>query len=181
MIAALGGLLRWSLFIAAVATGAYFGTILLLPGLLMSVAMHGAAEFVGLNQMAYPGRGDALTRIGARPDPNLLLATCAFDLSQQYVALSADLPAAGDWSITIYGEDGRPFFYAANEAGAGPTLDALLLGPGDAARDQAGLMLQIPSPGFRGLVLIRAQIDSEAQLAEIDRVRHQASCRSVPR
>jgi uncharacterized membrane protein len=177
MIAALGSVVRWSLFIAALAIGVHFMTLYYLPGVLMARTMSALSRSVGINTMAFPQRSDASTRLMTRPNPDVLISSCVFNLAQSRVQINAAVPREGQWSLTVYGEDARPFYFRTNQSGDA-TFSAVLIEPGGAAQ-QSGKTIR--SPSFGGVILIRALIDDEASLAESDRVRHQASCRAIPR
>ena len=180
MIAALFSLIRWSLFIAVIAIGVHVMTLYYLPGMLMAQAMDGAARGIGYNTMSFPQRSDASTRLMARPNPDVLVSTCVFNLAQNQLLIEAPVPSQGYWSLTIYGEDASPFYFLTNETDGGKQLSALLVEPGGTPHATPGAK-PIQSPSFNGIILIRTLIDNEASLAESDRVRHQASCRAIPR
>lgn len=178
MMQALGAALRWTLFTAAMAAATHFATLIVVPGLLMAQAMANAQSGVGVNAMAFPARGDGHGLASARRE--LLIATCVFNLSQNAVSLSIPIPGTGNWSVTMYGEDARPFFFDQTRPGEDRMLNAVLVEPGGAA-PELGKTTLIKAPSFTGLVVIRSLIENPQSLAENDRVRHQASCQAIPR
>jgi uncharacterized membrane protein len=180
VIAALASVLRWSLFIAVMAIGAHFMTLAYLPGILMSKTISGIVQGEGYNTMRHLQRSDASTRWMVRPDPGTLVSACAFNLAQSQVLIEAPFPAQGHWSLTLYDDDARPFYFASNEAAGTAKLAVALIEPGGVFHGESGAQV-ITSPSFDGVALIRTLIESDAGLAEAEAARHHADCRAIPR
>src|SRR5262249_12363671 len=147
MMLALAAISRWTAFILVLAAVAHAAALSAIPGMLMSRAMALAAEDVGVNNMAFPAPADAA-------GTDQVVASCVFNLSQNEVPLTIPKPATGTWSVTLYGEDARPFFFHESAPGDAQTLDAILVEPGGPPPNVPGVTL-IEPPNFTGLILVR--------------------------
>lgn len=180
MRAALTGAAWWSAFILLIALGAHVLTVQFLPTALMAREMNRLGADGRINTAFYPPPAAQAKVPIAGGDPNTLLAACVFDLTQQNLRVHATVPVKGPWSITIYGEDAKPFFFQSNETPGSDTFDRILAGPGSLTSAPGGTSV-VKSPFFRGIVLIRTRITAKGTRAESDRIRHTASCKPVPR
>jgi uncharacterized membrane protein len=177
MIAALGSLLKWALFIAVIATGVHLATLYYLPHILMARAMAQGAAGGALNTMIYPDRRQSKD-ILAQSSPGFLVANCTFNLAQNQLQISLPAPDTGAWSMTIYDEDARPFYFTDNATASAQS--AVLVAPGGEAGADAGSIM-IQSPSFDGIVVIRTPVHSDLSAVESDKLRRQASCRALSR
>jgi uncharacterized membrane protein len=180
MRAALTGAAWWCAFILLGAVGVHLLTVRFLPTALMGREMQRLAGDDGVNTALFPPPASPTSRGLARGDPNLLLAACVFDLTQRNLRVHATVPRQGHWSITIYGEDAKPFFFLSNETSQGGTFDRTLAGPGSLVA-ASGKPSVVSAPSFRGIILVRTLIDAGHGVAAADSIRRSVSCEATPR
>lgn len=90
------------------------------------------------------------------PSPDLLYATCRFDLARAPLRIRAHPQWPRYWSLALYAANSDNFFVLNDrEAGSAP-VDLLLAAPGQALPPgSAGAARVVRAPGTRGLLLMR--------------------------
>ena len=117
------------------------------------------------------------------PSPDLLYATCAYDLGDAplRVQLSTDYPRY--WSIALYATNSDNFFVINDRDAAGEAIDLLLLGPQDQTEripDGASGTRVVRSPTERGFLLMRVLVNEDPTVrADADRTRRQLRCQPI--
>ena len=103
---------------------------------------------------------DADQRRVVMPSPDLLYATCGFDLSQRPLRIRADPKTPHYWSIALYASNSDNFFVWNDRQAAGAPPDILLVGPQAeaSARSEAPTARVVQAPTPRGLLLMRVLV-----------------------
>lgn len=167
----------------AIAAAANFATVAALPWLINAVVMHRLVEASGgYNRAIAWARADATTRTIVRPSPDLLYTSCAFDVSQRPLRVTA--PVAGGYvSVSGFAANTDNFF-ALNDGDVAPGADGLKRLDLIVARPGAtGLPAGVPvvtAPSTRGLILFRALIASDAELPSLVRLQAGQRCEPLP-
>ncbi|RIL01383.1 MAG: DUF1254 domain-containing protein [Proteobacteria bacterium] len=165
---------RWTLLALAVAVCVHLAFVWATPRVLMRVAMRKLAEQAGTNVAAYPPRADEDARAIVRPSPDLLYASCVFDLRDGPVRLAADVPDAY-WSLSLYAADTDDFFIVNDRSADAPRVELVLVRAGDAAAAPAGARV-VESPSSRGVALVRTLVDRDEREPALDAVRRSFRC-----
>jgi uncharacterized membrane protein len=156
---------------------AWQATLLATPYALMAGAMNKIGGGAPVNSFAFGAPATAANQPIVRPSPDLLYATCVFDLSDGPVVVQAQAVPGTYWSLSIF--DARTDVAAVRSARDTGGASAKL------ALFRAG---QRPPGGYepvrldhdKGIALIRVLADprsDKAALAVIDRTRRLSSCR----
>ncbi len=166
--------LFWLGVTLAIAAAVHVGSVYLVPSAIMRLA---TARMGDVNAIHHGKRVDAESRGVVRPSPDLLYSTCPFDLSDGPVHVTAPVPPATYWSVSVFDADTNNF-YVRNDRQIRRSVDFYLARKGKAAGIPAGARI-VTSPTARGLVLFRTLIADEDRFAEIDAARRQATCASL--
>jgi len=119
--------------------------------------------------------------------PDALYAMCRYDVSEDPVAVSAALAAAG-WTLSLHTPQGDNFYVMpAQQLRRGEVT--LTVVPGverlsefaTTPRRVSATESQIPSPSTEGLVVVRAPLKGLAWRAEAEAILRRASCTPVKR
>ncbi len=129
-----------------------------------------------------PPMTDASQRRIVMPSPDLLYATCAFDVSTQPLRIRADPKAPRYWSIALYADNSDNFFVINDREAAGKPVDIVLIGP--KAYAQAPMLPVganvIDAPSSRGLLLMRVLVaDYAAERSAVEAARASLSCEAL--
>ena len=170
-----GGWGRWLLLALVVAAVAHALTVWLLPRAVMRVATNLVAERDGFNHAVFPPRADETSRVIVRPSPDLLYASCAFDVASSPVRIRAVVPRDTYWSLSMFAANTDNFFVVNDRAVASGEVDIVLATPGAKVDLPAGATL-VEAPSARGVVLTRAVVPGADRLAELDEVRRRFTC-----
>jgi uncharacterized membrane protein len=129
-----------------------------------------------------PPMTDASARRIVMPSPDLLYATCAFDVSTTPLRIRAEPKAPRYWSIALYADNSDNFFVINDREAAGKPIDIVLIGPKAYAQRPelpAGSTL-IDSPSARGLLLMRVLVaDYAAEKSVVEAARGSLSCEAL--
>lgn len=160
------------------ASAVHLGTVYLIP----RIIMHRALDRMGTpNTVHFGRRPDATSRAVVRPSPDLLYATCPFDLSTGPLRIEAQVPHDTYWSVSAFDSATNNFFVRNDQQTAGTSLEIILLRHGQAlppfgtATEQVVLF----APNETGLILFRTLIDDEKRLPAIIAESRKVSCRTV--
>ncbi len=160
--------------LAAVALLTHLAVIWAIPYAIMAALSAAApAEGRGPGVAYFPPMTDHTQRRVVMPSPDLLYATCSFDVRQQALRIQADPRLPGYWSITLYAANSDNFFVLNDRKAAGVPVDLVLIGPDtpEPAAVPAGARL-VRAPGGRGLLLMRVLVSDDAaerEAAEVGR------------
>ncbi len=167
----------WVVATLAVAAAVHVASVQALPHLIMGRAMAGIARSAGgVNRLGFAHRPDATSRGVVRPSPDLLYASCVYDLDAAGGAVwvqAHDMPHTY-WSVSLFDADTNNFYVLNDRQAKKDGVDFVIVAPGGKAR--AAGRAAVVAPTRRGLVLFRVLIDDEAKLKQIDAARRHASC-----
>jgi uncharacterized membrane protein len=162
---------------SVIAAAVHVASVYFLPQAIMAWTMHKIGDG-GTNTMRFGKRPDETARTIVRPSPDLLYASCAFDLADGALHVHAPVPDDTYWSLSVF-DDKTNNFYVVNDrqahAAKKSVIDLIVLPPGGKAESE-GNTTAVVSPTAKGLVLIRTLIVSDAKLAAIDAFRRKATC-----
>jgi len=172
------GRFLWIAATLAVAALVHLASLYLLPHLVMARAL----SLMGApNTIHFGKRPDAAARGVVRPSPDLLYATCPFDLAKGPLRVTARVPHATYWSVSAFDADTNNFFVKNDRQVTGDTIELLLVQRGKAwpPLDNALERVILFPPTEKGLILFRTLIDDDRHLAALDAIRRQARCETV--
>lgn len=153
-----------------------------LPWLINAVVVHRLVEKSGGYNVAvaWP-RADASSRTIVRPSPDLLYTSCAFDVSERPLRITAPVP---DSYLSISGfAANTDNFFAINDAqvpaepGGRKRLDIVLARAG--ARDLPPGARVVTAPTTRGLILFRLLITRDDDVPALQELQALQSCRPL--
>ena len=161
--------LRWIAAVLLIGWLAHYPLAMLVPRLVMEGLYHKAEEVTGYNQLNVTLRPDETSRAVVRPSPDLLYASCVYNLNEGPVVITAPVPERY-WSMQFYQMNTNNFAGISNQreqrSRAGTDVKVTLVGPDANPAEYQGEVIQ--SPTTRGIMLLRASgigDDSEAQTA----------------
>lgn len=172
---------EWTLWITAtlaIALLIHMGTLYALPRLVMAKAL---AKLGTPNTMHYMSRPNARSRTVVRPSPDILYASCPYDLSKGPLWVTAKVPHWTYWSVSAFDSATNNFFVRDDRQIAGNSIELLLVRPHQPwpALDNALERIILFPPSERGLILFRAVIDDEKHLPALEALLHQSRCQTV--
>lgn len=163
--------LKWLLSILVCAWIGQYLLAMLLPNLIMEVLYARGGDKGGYNQLMVSPVPDETARNVVRPSPDLLYASCIYNLEHGPVFLEAQIPERY-WSMQFYQMNTTNFAGITNQRDerhrVGSTVKVTLIAAdGDPANYQGEV---IQSPTERGIVLLRASAigDRSEQQAALD-------------
>ncbi len=150
-------LLRWLLGIALCAWAGQFLLAMLLPGLIMEILYLRGAEETGINRLVVAPLPDETFRTVVRPSPDLLYASCIYNLRDGPLLIEAPVPQRY-WSMQFYQMNTDNYAGITNRRDeryrAGSVVKVTLIGPDGNPADHPGAVIQ--SPTQRGIIILRA-------------------------
>ena len=165
--------------LAAVALLTHLMVVWAIPYAIMAALSAAApAEGRGPGLAYFPPMTDHTQRRVVMPSPDLLYATCAFDVRQQALRIQADPNLPGYWSIALYAANSDNFFVLNDRQAAGAPVDLVLVGPetGKPGALPAGAKL-VTAPSGRGLLLMRVLVgDYAAEREAVEAARRSLRC-----
>ncbi|MEI9887029.1 MAG: DUF1254 domain-containing protein [Rhizomicrobium sp.] len=167
---------QWLAATLAVAVVVHVASVIAVPRLIMGRTMAVISKAGGINAMAFGRRPTAAARGVVRPSPDLLYATCVYDLDAAGGALrvrASGMPKTY-WSVSLFDAATDNFHVVNDRQAKGGAVDFVIVAAG-APRIATPLPVVV-SPTARGLVLLRTLIDDDKRLAEIDAARRHAAC-----
>lgn len=172
---------EWFFWIAAtilVAAGVHYLSLFAIP----RVVMHRVLDRMGAaNTMHFGRRPDANARAVVRPSPDILYATCPYDLSAGPLRVKASVPHGDYWSVSAFDAATDNFYVKNDRQVTGDTLEITLvkrgqkLPPLDAATESDILF----SPSSKGVILFRAVIASDSDVPKLAAILRRSSCATV--
>lgn len=165
--------------LAVVALLTHLLVVWAIPYAIMAALSRAApAEGRGPGVAYFPPMTDHTQRRVVMPSPDLLYATCSFDVRQQALRIQADPKLPGYWSIALYGANSDNFFVLNDRKAAGVPVDLVLIGPDtpEPAAVPAGARM-VRAPGGRGLLLMRVLVgDYAAERETVEAARRTLRC-----
>jgi uncharacterized membrane protein len=170
--------MAWIVATLAVAAVVHMGTIYELPRL---IAARTLARIGPPNVMHFGRRPDETSRGVVRPNPDLLYSTCPYDLAKGPLRVTAHVPHSTYWSVSAFDAATNNFFVRNDQQIAGDSIEIIVLRPGMALPplDEAPERVILYAPTDKGLFLFRFLVNDEKQVAALDTIRHQTSCRTI--
>ena len=168
--------LKWLLGIAAFAWAGQYVLALLLPNLAMETLYLLGDERYGHNQLVVAPVPDENSRQVVRPSPDLLYASCLYNLQDGALTIEAPVPERY-WSMQFYQMNTDNYAGLTNQRAernrVGTIARVTLISADQSPEDYEGEVIQ--SPTSRGIVLLRASAigDRSEQQAALDA----SSCR----
>ena len=162
-----------------VAACSHLLTVWAAPRLIMREAMARIAKD-STNGVYLPPPTDHTQRRIVMPSPDLLYATCAADLSEQPLRVSAEVAHPRYWSVALYGANSDNFFVVNDRKVADPSqLELLVVAPGTelyTITTPPGATI-VEAPSGKVLLLMRLLVtDDGADLASAERARQSLRC-----
>ena len=165
--------------LAVVALLTHLLVVWAIPYAIMAALSRAApAEGRGPGVAYFPPMTDHTQRRVVMPSPDLLYATCSFDVRQQALRIQADPKLPGYWSIALYGANSDNFFVLNDRKAAGVPVDLVLIGPDtpEPTAVPAGARM-VRAPGGRGLLLMRVLVgDYAAEHEAVEAARRTLRC-----
>lgn len=158
---------RWLLglgLVVAIAAATHLLALWAVPRLIMARAM---AAIAGESPPApvLPPLTDHTQRRIVMPSPDLLYATCVWNVAERPLRIRADLRGPGYGSLALYAANSDNFFVVNDRQAAEGSLDLWLIGPqpyAGAVAPPAGVRT-VTAPSARGLLLMRVLVGDPAR------------------
>jgi uncharacterized membrane protein len=113
----------WLATTLAVGVLVHIGTLYALPRLVMRRTLR---RMGAPNSMQFGTRPTALSRLVVRPSPDILYASCPFDLSSGALRVTASVPHSTYWSVSAFDSAGDNFLVRNEREVAGDSLEFLV-------------------------------------------------------
>jgi uncharacterized membrane protein len=168
----------WLAATLAIALLVHFGTLYALPRLVMRRALRTVGE---PNSMHFGTRPTAASRMVVRPSPDILYASCPFDLSSGPLRVTASVPHSTYWSVSAFDAATNNFFVRNDREVTGDSIELLLVQRGQTLplSDNALQRVIVFAPSKRGLLLFRTVIDDDRHLSALEALQRQNRCETV--
>lgn len=167
--------LKLTLVFAAAAVVGHVGLVLAVPGTLMDVVIKRASQDgKSFNTFEFGPRTTKDSRRVVRPSPDLAYSTCAYDLSDGPILVSAaPTPGNGYVSISVFADntDNIAVFDTSQQPQG---IRFVLARDGQAV--PTGQMAVVRSPSDKGLILDRRLAPNAEMFAIADKARRADSC-----
>jgi uncharacterized membrane protein len=160
----------------AIALVVHFGTLHALPRLVMRRALRRMGE---TNSMYFGTRPTAASRTVVRPSPDILYASCPFDLSSGPLRVTARVPHSTYWSVSAFDAATNNFFVLNDREVTGDAIELLLVRHGQTLPLSDHQRVIVLAPSKRGLLLFRTVIDNDQHLSALEALQRQDNCEAV--
>jgi uncharacterized membrane protein len=168
----------WSVTTLAIALLVHFGTLYALPRLVMRRALRKMGE---PNSMHFGRVPTAASRMVVRPSPDILYASCPFDLSSGPLRVTANVSHTTYWSVSAFDAATNNFFVRNDREVTGDSIELLLVRRRQTLplSDHAPEHVIVFAPSRRGLLLFRTVIDDDRHLSALEALQRQGRCETV--
>ena len=167
---------RWIGFTILVALLVHLATLHAIPRMVMRRVLRRMGP---PNTIRYGGRPTAGRGV-ARPSPDMLYASCPFDLSRGPLLVTAHVPHSTYWSVSAFDSATNNFFVRNDRQVTGDSLQVVLLRHGQPPPPLTSPEHAIVfAPSRRGVVLFRTVIDDAKNLPALTALLHQDRCETV--
>jgi uncharacterized membrane protein len=150
-------LLKWLLGIVVCAWAGQYLLALVLPNMAMEALYAVGSKQMSYNQLIVNQVPDETSRTVVRPSPDLLYASCIYNLQNGPLVIEAPVPVRY-WSMQFYQMNTDNYAGITNQRDererVGSVVKVTLIGADDSPDDYTGEVIQ--SPTQRGMVLLRA-------------------------
>jgi uncharacterized membrane protein len=170
--------IKWSAFVAVVATAVHYAAVTALPGIIMWRVM-GQAAAKGTNTIVHTERSTAASRAIVKPSPDLLYSRCIYDVTRTPLKITTAAPTGTYWSVALYAANTDNFFVLNDTGAKGSPATIIIVGPGRIVPPQPQGTYVVSTPTPKGLVLFRTLLNDDAREAEIDTERRTATCETL--
>ena len=137
--------LRWIAVVLVIGWLGHYPLAMVVPHLVMERLYQKAGDVAGYNQLNVSKRPDETSRSVVRPSPDLLYASCFYNLDQGPVVISAPVPERY-WSMQFYQMNTNNFAGISNQREqrnrAGRQVEVTLVGPDANPADYPGEVIQ---------------------------------------
>jgi len=164
-------LLKWLLGILVAAWAGQYLLAMVVPNLIMEIVYREGEKRVGSNQLVVSPVPDETARTIVRPSPDLLYASCIYNLEDGPIVIEAPIPERY-WSMQFYRMNTDNFAGITNQRAernrVGSVAKVTLISADDDPANYQGEVIQ--SPTNRGIMLLRASAigDRTQQQAALD-------------
>ena len=164
-------LLKWLLAILVAAWAGQYLLAMVAPNLIMEGVYFGGAKQGGYNKLVVRPVPDETARSVVRPSPDLLYASCLYNLEDGPIVIEAPIPERY-WSMQFYQMNTDNFAGITNQRAdstrVGSVAKVTLISADDDPANYQGEVIQ--SPTDRGIMLLRASAigDRTQQQAALD-------------
>lgn len=155
----------------------YQAVVVSTPFMLMNAAMKKIGGRTPVNQFAFAPPPSAANQPIVRPSPDLVYASCTFNVSKGPVFVRAEPVPGHYWSLSVF--DGRTDVAAVmsdRDTHGGP---AQLVIHRRGTTAPAGWR-SVPVDYPRGIALIRVLMSSPDDFANVDAIRRRSTCSATP-
>jgi uncharacterized membrane protein len=168
----------WIALTVLVAMLVHLGSVYLVPRIVMDRAL---ARLGAPNTMRVGHRPDSSSRAVVRPSPDILYASCPFDLSEGPLRITAPVSHSTYWSVSAFDSATNNFFVKNDRQITGDQLEIVMLRHGQRfpPLDNALELIVLFAPTDRGLILIRTVIDDDKHVPALSKLLHEARCETV--
>ena len=172
---------EWLFWIAAtilVAMIVHLGAVYLLPHMVMMRAMD---RIGAVNTVHIGNRPTAAARTIVRPSPDILYATCPYDLSKGPLRVTAPVVHANYWSVSAFDADTNNFFVKNDQQATGDSIELIVVSHGQAWPPMGNALERVVlfSPSEKGLILFRTVVDDDKHLPALRAALGQTRCGTV--
>jgi uncharacterized membrane protein len=126
------------------------------------------------NVLMKGGRTTADNRMVVKPSPDLVYSILLYDVSQQPIRFTAQVPTDTYWSVAFYAANTDNFFVLNDQQAESNPVDILLIKKG-AAIPENERALVVTSPSDRGIMLVRHLLVSDDQYDQVVKIQGQSS------
>jgi uncharacterized membrane protein len=160
----------------ALAAAVHLAAVWALPRAIMWRVLQGV-QAESREGVALPPMTDHEQRRIVMPSPDLLYATCAFDLRQRPLRVRADPKTPNYWSIALYAANSDNFFVLNDRDAAGRPVDLVLTSTDTPTPSLPAGARRVDAPGMRGLLLMRVLVgDYAREKAVVETARRSLRC-----
>lgn len=171
---------RWivpSIVFAVAMMGAWHATLALTTYGLMEGAVRRVSARSGLNTMTYANLANPENQPIVRPSPDLAYSSCPFDLSAGPLTITY-VPVAGRYSSLSVFDARTDAVFVRNDQQAGEKPFKLVLAREGQKVPQGVEVVRLRND--RGIALVRLLLADPAEIGQLDAVRRQSSCSTIP-
>lgn len=173
-----GRAVRVAAFVAVV-VAVHLLAVWALPRAIMQRVMSGVVAEAG-DGVWRPPPVDAGARRIVLPNPDLLYALCAYDVSAAPLRVRAEPGAPGYWSIALYASDTDTWYVLNDRGAAGRPVDLVVARAGAGPGGLPAGAMRVESPTARGLLLMRVHLEGgAAQREAAEAARRSLRCEPV--
>ncbi len=174
----MAGLMRFLLGVLVIGALVHGAAVIAAPYGLMRVAMQRASsDGAAVNRFVFGGPVTPESRAIVRPSPDLLYASCVYDLTEGPLRIRV-APWDDYVSLSLYAANTDNYFTANDRVAAGAPIEIALVARGQPAPQGAGKV--VISPSVRGIALERRLAPTPERVALAQEARETSVCEPWP-